>query len=81
MLDFRPMFPNLICDLNFQFKTGFFLFFSSKPDFRPMFPNLMRMRTMKMTLMLLSLTFKLLWKAVVPMVLMGPMGPMGTMIY
>ena len=50
-------------------------------DFRPMFPNLMRMRTMKMTLMLLSLTFKLLWKAVVPMVLMGPMGPMGTMIY
>ena len=36
-----------------------------------MFPNLMRMRTMKMTLMLLSLTFKLLWKGVVPMVLMG----------
>jgi hypothetical protein len=45
-----------------------------------MFPNLMRMRTMKMTLMLLSLTFKLLWKGVVPMVLMGQMVPMGTMI-
>ena len=45
-----------------------------------MFPNLMRMRTMKMTLMLLSPTFKLLWKEGVPMGPMGPMVPMGTMI-
>ena len=66
--------------LEFPMLKIFFLFFSSKPDFRPMFPNLMRMRTMKMTLMLLSLTFKLLWKEGVPMVLMGPMVPMGTMI-